>query len=318
MSPSNLLEGTSYRLGRQLARGGTGAVYEAEHVSLGTAVVVKLLLPEASVLPCVVKRFHTEAAILTGLGLHPNLVQVTDFGVTSDDKPFLVMERLRGRTLKQELAARGPLPLLEAIDAIRQALAGLDVAHRAGVIHRDVKLGNLFVCDPDAEPAHLPGPPDEGRRRIKVLDFGVAKLLRKLAECVSVQTEDGALMGTPAVMSPEQALSAKVDARTDVYGAAVCLYWLVAGRGPFACCDLLAMIRAHAFEEPPPPSRFSEQPIPEALDQLLLRALAKRREDRPPCALAFAEELERIQVSLEPRLVPRDMAQQVYTETRAA
>jgi serine/threonine protein kinase len=132
----------------------------------------------------------------------------------------------------------------------------------------------------------------------KVLDFGAAKLLCKLAEVAEFHTEDGALVGTPTFMAPEQALGARIDARTDVYGAAVCLYQLVAGRGPFASVDRVEVLRMHAFAEPPPPSRFATQPVPEALDRLLVRALAKDPGERPPDARSFAAELARIQATL--------------------
>ena len=253
------LRGTSYLLGKQIAQGAAGAVHEAHHRVLGLPVIVKLLLPEHVARPNIVGRFRAEALILARIGPHPNLVRVMDFGVTESGRPFLVMERLQGRSLSQEIAARGPLPVSEAIDDVLQVLAGLDVAHRAGVVHRDVKLGNLFCCEPDAA----------GRRVVKVLDFGVAKMLRKLEAAVDVRTEEGAVLGSLAYLSPEQALSLRVDARTDVYGAAVCLYKLVAGRGPFAYTCLVDMVRAHAWEEPLPPSRFAAQPIPEALDDLL-------------------------------------------------
>jgi serine/threonine-protein kinase len=280
-----LLRGTGYRLGKRLAEGASGAVYEAEHAALGATLVVKLLRADVSANPHTVARFRAEAKILARLGPHPNIVRVVDFGVDSTGKPFLVMERLQGRTLRDELSVRGPLPVGDAIDAMRQALAGLDVAHRARVVHRDVKLGNLFACAPDAE----------GHRAVKVLDFGVAKLLAKLAEVATFHTEEGTLVGTPPFMAPEQVLAGEIDARTDVYGAAVCLYWLVAGRGPFASPDRVEMLRMHAFMDPPPPSCFAAQPIPEALDQLLVRALAKDPGSRPPSARAFAAELEGIQ-----------------------
>ena len=286
--PPNMLRGTCYRLGERLAEGGVGAIYEAEHAALGSMLVVKLLRPGVAAYPTIVQRFHAEAAILARLGPHPNIVEIVDHGITGAGEPFLVMERLRGRTLQEELCARGPVPVGDALDAMRHALAGLEVAHRAGVVHRDVKLRNLFACAPDAK----------GCRVVKVLDFGVAKLLSKLAEVASVHTEDGVIVGTPAVMAPEQILGAKLDARTDVYGAAVCLYQLVAGRGPFAAADPVEVLRMHASAEPPPPSTIAGQPIPAALDRLLIRALAKTPEERPPSARAFAAELGEILASL--------------------
>jgi eukaryotic-like serine/threonine-protein kinase len=289
-SPDDLLEGTSYRLVKALAQGGTGGVYLAEHIHLGTPVVVKLLLPGVSARPDMVERLEVEGRILARLD-HPNLVRVRDFGVTRRGKPFLVMEHLRGRTFGEELRLRGVLSLVEALDYASQALAGLEAAHRAGVVHRDVKLGNLFLCNAD----------DAGRRKAKVLDFGIAKVLDATAAggaAVQFPTAEGTILGTPGFISPEQVTGAKVDARTDVYGIAVVLYRLLCGRGPFVYDDFMAMVQAHVYEMPLPPSRYAPQPIPREVDRAVLRALAKQPEDRPASAATFAGQLDALRAAL--------------------
>ncbi|WP_437632257.1 serine/threonine-protein kinase [Sorangium sp. So ce854] len=288
-----LLYGTPYRPVRRLGRGGMGEVIEAAHVGLDKPVVVKLLHRDLNREPRLVERMRVEAQSLARLA-HPNLVTVTDFGRTAEGRTFLVMERLYGRTMREELAARGALPALEALDLVMQALAGLAAAHGAGIVHRDVKLENLFVCDADAR----------GRRAVKVLDFGIAKVVAPggdgRAPAPSLyQTEEGVLVGTPRYLSPEQACGLAVDARTDVYAAGVVLYTLVAGRGPFEHVrPIHELLRAHASEIPAPPSCHAPRPVPPELDRAVMRALEKRPELRFPDAAAFAAELSRIAAAL--------------------
>ncbi len=294
-----LLWGTPYRPTQRIGRGGMGEVIEAEHVALGKPVVVKLLHPDLNARPHAVERLRIEAQALARLS-HPNLVAVTDFGRTTEGRAYLVMERLRGRTFREELGARGPLPPAEAIDLVRQALAGLDAAHGAGLVHRDVKLDNLFLCDPD--PC--------GRRVVKVLDFGIAKIVAPRAggapEPSPYLTEDGVLVGTPRFLSPEQAAGQPVDARADVYAAGLVLYTLLAGRGPFEHAGLLPdILRAHAAERPDPPSRHAPGPILPELDDAVMTALEKEPARRFPSAAAFAERLARIaEILVESRSAP--------------
>lgn len=288
-----VLLGTPYRPLRRLGRGGMGEVIEAAHVGLDKPVVVKLLHRDLNREPRLVERMRIEAQSLARLA-HPNLVVVTDFGQTPEGRTFLVMERLYGRTLREELAARGALPVLEALDLVLQALAGLAAAHGAGIVHRDVKLENLFVCDPDPQ----------GRRVVKVLDFGLAKVVALMGDGRApapsrYQTEEGMLIGTPRYLSPEQASGLAVDARTDVYAIGVVLYTLLAGRDPFEHVKrLLDLLRAHASEVPAPPSRHAPQPIAPDLDRAVMRALEKRPELRFPDAASFAAELSRIAAAL--------------------
>ncbi|MDC0684601.1 serine/threonine-protein kinase [Sorangium atrum] len=288
-----LLDGTPYRPVRRLGRGGMGEVIEAAHVGLDKPVVVKLLHRDLNREPRLVERMRVEAQSLARLA-HPNLVTVTDFGRTAEGRTFLVMERLYGRTMREELAARGALPATEALDLVTQTLAGLAAAHGAGIVHRDVKLENLFVCDADAQ----------GRRVVKVLDFGIAKVVAPRGDGRApapslYQTEEGVLVGTPRYLSPEQACGLAVDARTDVYAAGVVLYTLVAGRDPFEHMRRVhELVRAHASEVPAPPSSHAPRLVPPELDRAIMRALEKRPELRFPDAAAFAAELSRIAAGL--------------------
>jgi eukaryotic-like serine/threonine-protein kinase len=301
------LRGSPYRLVRQLAEGGMGTVVEAVHVELEKPVAIKFLRTKAR--PDLERRLRQEAQVMTRLD-HPNLVRVTDLGRARDGTPYLVMERLHGDTLQSELRRRGPLPAGEALQVVSQALRGLEAAHRAGIVHRDVKLDNLFYCAPDAG----------GARIVKVLDFGIAKVLDNAGpDGVKHATEAGTVMGTPAFLSPEQALAGVVDARTDVYGAAVCLYRLICGRGPFVCppevgrrggeAKLLYLLGAHAKLAPEAPSHWATQPVPAGLDALILRALAKEPAQRPATAAAFADALDALHAGLTCSEVERPSAQ---------
>ncbi|MDI1434688.1 serine/threonine-protein kinase [Polyangium sorediatum] len=283
-----LLDGTPYRFLAPLGRGGMGDVVEAEHVALGKRVVVKLLQERHASRPDFVDRMRIEAQALAKI-THPNLVQVTDFGQTAEGRTFLVMERLHGRDLREELEHRLFFPVAEAIDVTRQALAGLAAAHDAGVVHRDVKLDNLFLCDA----------PDGGRRLVKVLDFGVAKVINVMGDNtplpLAFPTAEGVAMGTPRFFSPEQARGRPVDGRADLYAVGMVLYTLLAGRGPFDhITTLLELTRAHAFQVPEPPSRFATQALPAGLDAIVMKALAKEPAERFATARTFAAELERV------------------------
>ena len=277
-----------YRSVRQLGQGAMGLVLEAEHVLLGTRVVVKVLHDNLSSQPTLIDRMRLEARALAQMS-HPNLVRVTDFDQTSDGRPFFVMELLHGRSLREEAAERGRIPALEALAICRQALAGLGAAHEAGLIHRDVKLDNIFVCD-----AVRPG----AERSVKVLDFGVAKVRAKSGVSPAVlliPTATGVVVGTPRFFSPEQASGAPVDHRADIYSLGLVLYTLLAGRGPFDdALNVTDMARAHVFQQPAPPSSFVERGITPELDAAVMKAIEKRPEDRFASAEAFAAELEAI------------------------
>lgn len=288
--PHDPLDGTPYRTLVRLGGGGMGEVFEAEHRGLRKRVVVKLLHRELAHDPRFADRLRVEAQALAVVS-SPHVVSVTDLGRTPGGRAYLVMERLHGRTLREELEARGPLPIVEAIGITRQVLAGLAAAHRLGIIHRDVKLDNVFLCAPG----------ELGVPVVKVLDFGIAKVLHAapsptaaLPTAAQYPTEEGMLVGSPRTVSPEQARFQKVDARTDLYAVGLLLYTLIAGQGPFAHDNVLDLLNAHIYQAPAPPSRVARQPIPPELDWAILKALAKRPEHRFQSAELFSEELEGI------------------------
>jgi putative nucleotidyltransferase with HDIG domain len=256
----------AYRLVASLGRGAMGRVYEARHELLGRRVAMKVLLPEAASSEEAVARFIDEARAVNDIR-HPGIVDVTDFGEV-DGRPYYIMELLEGETLARRLAHRGRLELTEAVDVTLQVATALAAVHDRGVVHRDLKPENIFLCRGAA-------PPD----RVKILDFGVAKLLapgpvdRRL-------TRTGTVVGTPLYMSPEQCLgSAALDHRSDVYTLGLVLYEMLTGAPPFDRDNMAALLVAHVYERPPPPRRL-EPAIPAAVEKIILRTLAKDPADR--------------------------------------
>jgi serine/threonine-protein kinase len=286
---ASALADAGYRLVQRIGQGGTADVYEAEHIGLRKRVVVKILQSQLEATPMSVERMRLEAQTLARV-THRNLVAASDSGLTREGRPYFVMERLEGRTLLAELRSRdrqGCLPVDEAIEIVQQLLAGLGAAHAAGVIHRDIKLENLFLCSPD----------DTGRRTLKILDFGIAKVLAgadptRAPEPLALRSQEGVPLGTPRFLSPEQVQCGDVDARTDVYGAGMVLYELLTGRDPFFHIRGYAeLLEAHVTEMPRAPSLIANQPIAPVLDAIVMIALAKRPEDRHASAKAFAAAL---------------------------
>ncbi|MRG94077.1 protein kinase domain-containing protein [Polyangium spumosum] len=265
--------GTQWIVVRPLGKGGVGEVFEVEHALLGRRAALKALLPANAERHGLAERIADEGRILA-MVRHDNLVEVQDLGLLSDDgRPYLVLELLEGRDLRAELGRIGVLSVPTTLAIAAQILRGLGALHRAGFVHRDVKLENLFLCD-------------DGRA--KILDLGAAEPARG-AEGPGAR---GASLGTPRTMAPEQFAGRPVDGRADLYALGLVLYELLAGRGPFDdIADLDALRFAHLDRIPAPPSRFAPQPISAALDAWILRALEKDPDDRFPSAEAMAAEI---------------------------
>jgi eukaryotic-like serine/threonine-protein kinase len=282
---ADLLRGTPYRMLEVLGSGGMGEVVLAEHRRLGKLVVAKLVHPQLSNAHAA-DRLRVEAQILSRLS-HPNLVEVTDLGITEDGRPFLVMERLVGRTLVAEVHERGALPVEEAVQIAIDVLSALEAAHAVGIVHRDVKTENIFLHEPTDRSGAK-------RRVVKLLDFGIAKILAGDAvEPTRFPTEEGTLLGTPRFCSPEQAMGRPdVDHRADLYSVGVVLFFMVTGRRPFEQQGLVELVKAHVFDAPPRPSDRAPHPIPPALEAVILRALAKQPGDRYPDAAAMTKALQ--------------------------
>ena len=297
--PSHLLDGTRYRFIAELGSGAMGRVLEAEREGLGNRVVVKVLHGhlvariDAAERARIHDRMRLEAQSLARLD-HPNLLKVSDFGVTPAGLTYLVSERLYGRTLGAELKERKSIPVPEAIAIMRQVLSGLSVVHAAGLVHRDLKPDNIFLCGPAG-----------GVRTVKVLDFGLAKVVAagsdpRTPAPLLVPTDEGTALGTPRFISPEQARGRRdIDHRSDLYSLGAVLYAALTGRGPFDHTrTIYEMMVAHAKEEPAPPSEHATQSIPSELDLLILKALAKQPTDRFATADELSDKLAAIALKL--------------------
>jgi serine/threonine-protein kinase len=255
-----------YRLMEPLGRGGMGEVYLAEHRMLKRPCAVKLIRPEQAGDPKVLARFEREVQMTARLS-HWNTVEIYDYGRTDDGTFYYVMEYLPGLSVEELIDRHGPLPAARVIHLLRQACQALREAHAVGLIHRDVKPGNIFI-------ARRGGLDDV----VKLLDFG---LVKPVADFGSVRlTQEGSISGTPLFMSPEQARgSENLDARSDIYSLGCVAYALVTGRPPFERTSPLEIIVAHTHEEAVPPSQHRPE-VPADLERVILRCLAKRPEDR--------------------------------------
>jgi serine/threonine-protein kinase len=274
--------GTPYRLLRRLGQGGMGDVFLVEHRELGKEMVAKVLQRGLADDARLLDRVRLEATTLARLN-HPNVVQISDFRRATDGRPFIIVEHLRGRSLKAELAERGALTLFDALDLAHQALAGLAAAHALGIAHRDVKPDNLFLSRNK-----------EGVVTLKVIDFGLALVLPGASAGaplpLSLPTESGSVLGTPRYLSPEAAQGKRVDHRADLYAIALILYEMVAGRGPFdGQRDLLGAQRS---EPPLLLSQLTQRPVPTEFDAVIERGLRSNPEQRFQSATEFQRELE--------------------------
>src|SRR6187399_2370561 len=285
--------GTPYRAVGWIGRGGMGDVFQVEHRGLGTEFAAKVLHEWLAEHPQVLDRVRLEAQALGRLA-HPNVVSITGFATTPEGRPYIVMELLRGRAVSTECEERGAMSVFGAVFYTRQLLSGLGAAHELGIVHRDIKPNNLFLHEYD-----------HGARTLKILDFGVARVVeqpsRRAPQPLAYPTERGMLLGTPRFMSPEAIAGRIVDHRADLYGAGLILYQLLTGQDPFHHIESEAMLlSAHAVEEPPRPSETAPHPIPPELDRIVLRALAKDPASRFQSAQEFDAALNSLTAMLEP------------------
>jgi tRNA A-37 threonylcarbamoyl transferase component Bud32 len=268
----------SFRLERLLGRGGMGTVYLACHPVIGSRVAVKFLHESMSANRDLVGRFYDEARAVNLVG-HENIVAIYDLGLLPSGRYYIVMEYLEGEPLSALLRA-GRIELRVGIDILHQLADALRVAHERGVIHRDLKPENVFLL-------HRHG----SDHFVKLVDFGIAKLGGRDS---SARTAAGALVGTPEYMAPEQCDNRPVDRRTDVYALGVMAYEIATGRLPFTGPSVAQILLAQLRDAPLPPRQLVPD-VPGPMEDLILRALAKRPEDRYPDMAAFAEALERVQ-----------------------
>ncbi|HJW74805.1 MAG TPA: protein kinase, partial [Thermoleophilia bacterium] len=259
-----------YRVLRALGGGGMADVFLAEDTALARLVAVKVLHGNLARNEQYVERFRREAQAAAALG-HPNIVAIYDRG-TADDVSFIVMEYVRGETLKERIRRGGRIRPEEAVEVALRLLDGLRFAHERHIVHRDVKAQNVLV---------------DGAGTVKIADFGIARVGS------SGLTDTGARMGTVQYVSPEQARGVPADERSDLYSLGVILYEMLSGRLPFAAENDVALALKHASE--PPPALASVVPgLPVELDRITARALAKDPETRYQTAAEFASDLRRL------------------------
>jgi len=265
----------SYRLGERIGLGAMGEVYRATHRMFARPAAIKLIRSD-SVEPgdthaalMAVKRFRREAEAAAQLR-SPHTVALYDFGVTSDQTLYFVMELLEGMDLQTLVRDHGPLPANRVIYLLRQICDSLDEAHSTGLVHRDIKPANIHV-----------GRVGLKHDFVKVLDFGLVKSLAGDAALDSQVTQEGLTPGTPAYMPPEVVRGEAVDGRADLYSLGCVAYYLLTGKMVFEASTGLKMIASHLETRPVPPSRRANVKVPEALEDLILRCLEKDPNDRP-------------------------------------
>ena len=267
-----------YRLMEKLGEGGMGEVWRARHQLLARPCAVKLIRPDllGENREAATQRFRLEARTIARLN-SPNTVRLYDFGVSETGSFYFVMELLTGLDLSSLVQRFGPLPPERVVAVLRQACRSLGEAHAAGLLHRDIKPQNLFLCRLGLDVDIL-----------KVLDFG---LVKSLDERATQLTAAGTLTGTPAYMPPERILGTATDERSDIYSLGCAAYWMLTGQPVFTGEPMTVMIH-HARTEPKPPSKIAPSSIPDRLEQIVLSCLEKTPEKRPAGALDLWRQLD--------------------------
>jgi eukaryotic-like serine/threonine-protein kinase len=280
-----------YLVKRELGRGGMGAVYLAEQPGLGREVAIKQLVASAAADPVALKRFLQEAQVMARTS-HPNLVQVHDLELMGTEN-YIVLEFVRGKSLRDRIN-QGPIPPPQVFAVMHGVLQALDYAHKRAIVHRDMKPENVLLSD-------------DGM--VKVADFGIARLTDD-SGVGGTATKTGTTVGTPQYMSPEQVASSRVDGRSDLYSAGIMFYELVTGQPPFTASEAdgpFTLMAKHVQAPPKPPSVFQPGLDP-ILEQVILKSIAKRPEDRFQTGEEFDTTISRVadrmcpgwQRSLEP------------------
>ena len=282
-TPTDRVLAGRYSLGETIGRGGMAEVVRATDVRLGRDVAVKMLRADLARDPSFQTRFRREAQSAASLNA-PCIVSVYDTGEDDEGVPYIVMEHVQGRTLRDVLQTEGRLLPQRALEVTADICAALQVAHDAGIVHRDIKPGNVMLT---------------AAGEVKVMDFGIA---RAVADSAATMTQTAAVIGTAAYLSPEQARGEHVDVRSDLYSTGCLLYELVTGTPPFTGDSPVAVAYQHVREDPTPPSAYDETLAPE-VDQVVLKAMAKSPTARYQTAEEMREDLLRAAAG-EPVLAP--------------
>jgi hypothetical protein len=276
----------AYRILGKIGEGGMGAVYLGEHALLGRKAAIKVLLPSVSTDEASVKRFFQEARAVSMIS-DPGIVQIFDFGHHMDGSAFLIMEALDGEAMDRRLRRIGRFELAECLRLMQLICAALEAAHAKGIVHRDLKPANIFLVG---------GNTTHGDERVKLLDFGVAKLLGD--DPGNLTTQAGMVIGTPSYMSPEQCRGeGNIDHRADIYAVACVMFAMLTGRPPFHGRMPGELIAAH-LKEPPPLASSRVPGLPKIVDDVLRRGLEKSPADRFPSVAVLGEAIGAVRQAL--------------------
>jgi serine/threonine-protein kinase len=279
----------SYILEEKLGEGGMGEVWRARHRMLARPAAIKLIRPSfgeggrAGTSSEAVRRFELEAQAIARLR-SPHTVDLFDFGIAAGGAFYYVMELLDGLDTDSLLRRFGPVPPERAIYLLRQVCHSLSEAQSCGLVHRDVKPANIYLCRYGEEFDF-----------VKVLDFGIVRAIRDPGETSPLRTQENAVHGTPAFMAPEQAMGADLDGRADIYATGCVAYWLLTGQFVFTAETPMGLLLQHAQTLPTPPSARTDLPIPRALDDLVLSCLAKDPANRPQSARELSLRLAEVE-----------------------
>lgn len=264
-----------------LGKGAMASVYKGKQVLLDRTVAVKVLSREAVQGEGRLARFQLEAKLTANLD-HPNIIRTLGSGITANGEAYLLLEYVEGKTLAEEIATNAPLSFGKIKSIFLPVLSALQYAHQQGIVHRDVKPGNIMICN------------EGGSSTVKLLDFGIARLLERDPEQVQL-TQAGVSVGSPAYMSPEQCIGKELDGRSDLYSLSCVLYESLAGRPPFSADSALSVMQMHFNEQlPPAPELAAKIGVSESLARLLLSGLAKSASDRPASAEEFSNKLSTV------------------------
>ena len=299
LQPGMIIRNKYEILGR-LGIGGMGVVYRGRHLTFNEVCAIKIVNDAIAGDPNFLQRFQTEAVVTRKLR-HPNAVRVDDFDYTDDGRPFIVMELVEGKNIGEILHEEGPLRVPRAVRVATQAARALGVAHKLGIVHRDIKPGNIILATDQQD-----------QETTKVLDFGIAKLLESAGDAKPGMTMTGMMVGTPLYMSPEQFMGKKagddIDGRTDIYSLGVVLYQMVTARLPFEGDTIYSLMMQHMEGNPRPPHELvPELNIPESLSRVILKAIDKSRDKRFQTAEEFIAGLDQAE-SDQATNVPRASA----------
>lgn len=269
-----------YQILEKLGSGGMGLVYKAKHLLMKRLVAIKLMLPQFAASATALKRFRQEAQAASHLN-HPNILKVYDFGVTPQGLPYLVMDLLEGTNLSAELTKHNYLPLERALKIFVQTCAALYHAHQKGVIHRDLKPGNIMLVDYDGQ-----------SDVVQIVDFGMAKILSEMDGENEELTKTGEVFGSPMYMSPEQCMGRELDGRSDIYSLGCVMYRTLTGRPAVAGASAMECFNKHATALPAPFAEVApELMLPPSLEAIIFKAMAKEVHERQDSMAQLREEL---------------------------